>query len=269
MKVKVPDISGITKSIQKTLVKKSPEILTGIGIAGMFTSVVMAVKATPKALELIENEKEEQSRQAQKNEANKNRRIYIRGISKKDVIRVSWKCYIPTAITLGVSTACLIGGTRVNAKRNAALATAYALSESALKEYKSKTLEIAGPKKEQQIKDAILKDKVDRKPVTNTEVVMTGKGDTLCMDSISGRYFKSDKTKIDAVVNTLNFQLRREMFVPLNDLYYELGLPGTKLDADLGWNVDDGEIEFYYSYAGADNGEPCMIVDYNIKPQFR
>lgn len=260
MKVKVPDISGMAKSVQKTLVKKSPEILTGIGIAGMFASVIMAVKATPKALELIENEKEEQERESKKQ---------IDKLPAKEVVKTTWKCYVPTAITLGLSTACLIGGTTVNGKRNAALATAYALSESALKEYKSKTLEIAGPKKEQQIKDAILKDKVEKTPIKNTEVLMTGNGDTLCMDSVSGRYFKSDKTKIDAAVNKLNFQLRREMFVPLNDLYYELGLPGTKLGTDLGWNVDDGEIEFYYSYAGADNGDPCMVVDYNIKPQFQ
>ena len=46
----------ITKSLLslKTAIKKhSPEILTGIGIAGMITTTVMAVRATPKALILI------------------------------------------------------------------------------------------------------------------------------------------------------------------------------------------------------------------------
>jgi hypothetical protein len=258
MKVKVPDVSNIAKTVQTKAVKHSPEILTGLGIAGMFFSVVSAVKATPKALELIENAKEE-----------KVRKIHETTLSKTEVVKATWKCYIPTAISLGLSTTCLIAGNTVNGRRNTTLAAAYALSESALKEYQSKTLEIAGPKKEQQIKDAILKDKVEKNPVKSTEVLMTGNGETLCMDSVSGRYFKSDKTKIDATVNKLNFQLRREMFVPLNDLYYELGLPPTKLGGDLGWNVDDGEIEFYYSYAGADNGDPCMVVDYNIKPQYR
>lgn len=37
--------------------KHSPEILTGIGIAGMITTTVMAVRATPKALILIEEKK--------------------------------------------------------------------------------------------------------------------------------------------------------------------------------------------------------------------
>ena len=51
-------VTQFFKGIQKAASKKSPEILTGIGIAGMITTTVLAVKATPKALELIENEKE-------------------------------------------------------------------------------------------------------------------------------------------------------------------------------------------------------------------
>ena len=48
-------VTQFFKGIQKAVTKKSPEILTGIGIAGMITTTVLAVKATPKALELIEN----------------------------------------------------------------------------------------------------------------------------------------------------------------------------------------------------------------------
>ena len=45
---------GLIKSLEKILIKHSPEILTGIGIAGAITSTVLAVKATPKAIRLIE-----------------------------------------------------------------------------------------------------------------------------------------------------------------------------------------------------------------------
>ena len=50
-------VARLIKSAQTTLSKHSPEILTGIGIAGMVTTVVLAVKATPKALQLIEEKK--------------------------------------------------------------------------------------------------------------------------------------------------------------------------------------------------------------------
>ena len=46
------------KSTKRGLVKHSPEILTGLGIAGMISSVVLAAKATPKARRWIELRKE-------------------------------------------------------------------------------------------------------------------------------------------------------------------------------------------------------------------
>ena len=48
------NISTIIKSTKSFLGKHSPEIFTGLGIAGMITTAVLAVKATPKAVELIE-----------------------------------------------------------------------------------------------------------------------------------------------------------------------------------------------------------------------
>ena len=55
------NLSMITKNIGRKLKKHSPEILTGIGIAGMISATVMAVRATPKALQNIEHEKKEQN----------------------------------------------------------------------------------------------------------------------------------------------------------------------------------------------------------------
>ena len=52
------NINRVMKSTKHFVVKHSPEILTGIGIAGMITTTVLAVKATPKALEEIEGYKE-------------------------------------------------------------------------------------------------------------------------------------------------------------------------------------------------------------------
>ena len=50
-----PNIKAAYNAVKKSTIKHSPEILTGIGIAGMATATVMAVRATPKALRLIDN----------------------------------------------------------------------------------------------------------------------------------------------------------------------------------------------------------------------
>lgn len=41
------------KTVKRGFGKRSPEILLGIGIASGITATVLAVKATPKALELL------------------------------------------------------------------------------------------------------------------------------------------------------------------------------------------------------------------------
>ena len=50
-------IENIFHNSRKFLGKHSPEILTGLGIAGFITSTILAVKATPKALSLIDDQK--------------------------------------------------------------------------------------------------------------------------------------------------------------------------------------------------------------------
>lgn len=250
--------------------KHSPEILTGIGVAGMITTTVMAVRATPKALELIEEEKCEQNfklvREAKEN--GQDVCTQITNLKPVDIIKTTWKCYIPAAITGGLSIFCLIGASSVNARRNAALATAYTLSESALKGYQEKVIETIGEKKEQTVRDAIAKDKLEQNPVGNREVIITEKGNTLCYDAISGRYFKSDIDIIKKAVNEINKNMLDEMYISLNDFYYEIGLDNTKLGDDLGWNINNGLIELNFSSQLASDGTPCLVMDYSIAPKY-
>jgi hypothetical protein len=238
----------------KTAIKKhSPEILTGIGIAGMITTTVMAVRATPKALILIEERKEE---------------IGAEKLEATDMVKTTWACYIPAAITGTLSVACLIGASSVNARRNAALATAYTLSESALKDYQGKVIEMFGEKKNEAVKDAVAKDKVEKNPVVTREVIITEKGNTLCYDAISGRYFKSDIEKIKKAECELNRQMLDDMYVSLNDFYYEIGLDSVKLGDELGWNVDSGYIDLSFSSQLASDGTPCLVIDYSVAPRY-
>ena len=247
------NLSKIVKGIRTSITKHSPEILTGIGIAGMITTTITAVRATPKALILIEERKEE---------------IDVDKLTPIELIKTTWTCYIPAAITGGLSIICLIGASSVNARRNAAIATAYALSESALKEYQEKVIETIGEKKEQTVRDAIAKDKIDKNPVSSREVIITEKGNTLCYDALSGRYFKSDIDKLKKAVNELNRRMRDEMYISLNEFYYEIGLNPTSIGDNLGWNIDYGYIELKFSSQLTDDGNPCLVIDYQVTPRY-
>lgn len=247
------NISKIINEIQKAVIKHSPEILTGLGIAGMITTTVLAVKATPKALDLINDRKDE---------------LETEKLPPTEVVKTAWKCYIPAAVTCTASTACLIGASSVHLKRNAALATAYKLSESAISEYKEAVIDKLGEKKEQTIRDKVAEEKMKKNPVSSSEVFITEKGNTLCYDTISGRYFKSDIDRIKRAENAINKQLLDEMYVSLNDLYDELDLDHTKLGDELGWKIDDGLVELYFSSQLADDGTPCVVMDFTRAPKY-
>lgn len=244
--------ANIAKSVQTAMKKHSPEILTGIGIAGMITTTVMAVRATPKALILIEDKKDE---------------LETDKLTPLETVKAAWPCYIPAAIVGSVSAFCLVGASSTNLRRNAALATAYTLSESTLKEYQEKVVETIGEKKEQSIRESVAKDKLLNNPVRG--VILTDKGGhTKCYDVITDRYFESDKGIIERAVNKLNRQMRDELYVTLNEFYYEIGLDPSKMGDMLGWNIDKDYIEIDYSSHLDANGTPCLVLDYKIAPVY-
>ncbi len=254
------DLSRSARRLQSLVKRHGPELLVGIGIAGMITTTIMAVKATPKACRLIENEKYGRALEEDKDGVE-------RDFTPVDYVKTAWKCYVPSAIVGSLSVACLIGASSVNARRNAALATAYTISETALKEYKGKVVETIGKKKEEAIKDSIVKDKVDKDPVKNKEVIIVEKGNTLCYDALSGRYFKSDIEKLKKAMIDLNINMVNYMYVSLNDFYDLIGLSNNRLGDVLGWNLDDGQIELDFSSVLTDD-TPCIFVDYNRAPKY-
>lgn len=242
------------KSAERVFTKYSPGILTGIGITGMIGATFMAVKATPKALYLIETKKEESE---------------MKELTSVEIIKTCWKCYIPATLTTVLSAVCLIGASTVSAKRNAALATAYSISEAALREYQEKVVEVIGEKKEKAVRDAVAKDQIERDPVTKSEVVIIdSNSNTLCYEPLSGRYFKSTIDKIKKAEIKLDRQMIQEMYVSLNDFYWEIGLDGTDIGDQMGWNLSKGYMDLSFSSQLADDGTPCAVIVYGIPPVY-
>ena len=248
------NLTAAAKSIKGVLERHAPEILTGIGVAGMVTSTVLAVKATPKAYRLVNDRKDE---------------LEVEKLPVTELVKTTWKCYIPAAVTCGASIACLVGASSVNFKRNAALATAYKLSEAALSEYKDAVIETIGEKKEQSVRDKVAEERLKKNPVSKSEVIVTGNGTTLCYDPVGNSYFKSSIQQIESAKNKLNARMLSENYVSLNDFYDELGIGPTKLGDDLGWDIyKDGLIDIAFSSRLAEDGTPCLVMDYSVAPRY-
>lgn len=244
-------LKKIWKTASSFTVKHSPEILTGIGIAGMISSIAMAIKATPSAQHHIGEAI------VKKDGSN---------LTPVETVKAVWRDYLPTGIMAGLSTACLIGSVSVSTRRTAALATAYQLSENALSEYMEKVKETVGEKKESEIREKTAIEKMHKSSASEAAVIDTGRGATWCFDTISARYFKSDIENIRQVINQLNYRLNQGEFVSLNDFYYEIGLRGIKFGDDIGWDSERGLVDFKYGADFLEDGKtPCLSIDLNIR----
>lgn len=252
------DWRGIANNIGRTLRRKSPEILTGVGIGGMITTIVLAVRATPEALRRIEAKKRTEKHKK---------------LTPVQTIQAAWMCYIPAGVTGTVSVACLIGASAVNGRRNAALATAYSLAENTLRDYRSKVVETIGEKKEEAILDAMDRERVERNPPpSNLEAPVTegAVAPVLCMDATFGRYFYSDVETLKRAANKLNWQMNNmsEPYVSLNEFYMEVGLPTVEVGDDLGWRSDKGLIDLHFSSQLVNGHTPCLVVSHNNPPEY-
>lgn len=256
------DKKNIWKGIISGLKKRSPEILLITGIGGMLTTVFLAVRATPKALQLIDEAAKEKAEAADEDDE-------VQVLTPADKVKAAWKVYIPAALTGAGSIVCLIFAHSTNARRNAALAAAYTLSETALKEYQAKVVETIGEKKEGEIRDAIDQDHLKQNPVKTSEVFITKSGDTLCYDHWTGRYFKSDAEKIRRAANEVSRRMLDEIYISMNDFHEELGLPPTVIGEEFGWNVNrEGLVDVRLGAQLTEDGVPCLVLDYMKRPSY-
>lgn len=249
------NLPKIFKDTKKVVSKHSPEILQGLGIAGMITTTVLAVKATPKAMKLLDEAKKEKKDE----------------LTPVETVKVAWKPYIPAAVTGVVSIGCLIGSTSVSHRRTAALAAAYQLSTSALEEYKEKVVETIGEKKEQVIRDKVAQKKVDDHPASQNEVVVIGNGDVLFLEPVSMRYFTSDIETLRKIINDINYRLTTGMeeYISLSEFYDAIGLRHTSNSDNLGWNLGrDGQLKVRFPATTTDEGKPCLMLEYEVEPRY-
>ena len=246
-------VSDMFRTMKVAFDKNSPAILTGLGITGFVVSVTLTVYTTPKAIKSVEDKKKELKKDK---------------LTISETIGATWKYYLPTAIGIATSAACILGANSVSTRRNAALAAAYSLSETAMAEYQDKVREIVGERKESDVRADIARDRMAVDPPNPSEVIITGKGETWFRESITHRYFKSDIEKVRKVENDLNREMRNSNTISVNDVLYALGLPSDhKVLGDLGWDIDKHPIEFIFIPVMTEEVGVCIELDYRFAPE--
>lgn len=234
------------------LKRNSATILTCAGAIGVAATSIMAVKATPKALRLIEQAEEEKGDE----------------LTKLETIKVASPSYIP-AIVVGASTVtCIFGANILNKRQQAALASAYALLDSSYKEYKSKLKDIYGEDANVRVKEELAKDQYKK-----DDILLEEDDTQLFYDDFSKRYFESTIEKVQQAEYRLNREIHMRGWATLGEFYEWIGIPGINGDEELGWSEGGNYeaywqswIDFNHHKVVMDDGLECTIVEMFSEP---
>lgn len=209
--------------------RNSSTILTCIGAVGVVATSVMAVKATPKAMALIEQAEEEKGEE----------------LTVLEKVNVAGPAYIPSAV-IGVSTiACIFGANALNKRQQASLMSAYALISSSYKDHKAKVEELYGQEATLKIREEIAKDKYEEytdnvEPMHEEEV--------LFFDDFSLRFFYSTIDEVLKAEYKFNQDFMMSGSACLNEFYDMLGLGRTEAGYQLGWSARSGNTDVGLDY---------------------
>ena len=244
-------MNNLLSKSQTFLKRNSSTILTFVGAAGVIATTVTAVKATPKALDLLEKAKEEKGED----------------LTKLETVKIAGPAYIPS-IVLGASTlACIFGANVLSQRGQASVMSAYALVDRSYKDYKKKVDELYGEDAGSQVRAEIAKDKYEEQPV---EV----HGDNrLYYDYYSGRYFEASPAAVKTAEYELNRKLMMDDCVFLNEWYYLLDLKPLTHGLDFGWSTCANSsmywqtwIDFHHEKVVMDDGLECIIISFSQEP---
>lgn len=233
-------------NIKALAIKYSPAVLSVVSVVGLVATVASAIKATPKAVQIINEE----------------------GVSEPiDILKATWKCYLPTAILGAGTIACIAGSQFLNTKSQANLAGALALADHVRRQrldILSHPVTYVSSESEKD-EPGILRSHAD---ICTNDFNRPDKK-FKWYDSFSDRTFEKYEREVMDAEYHLNRNFMLAGHVSLADFYDLLGLDWDPRAEDIGWSISDGYywLDFEHNYHGTDNnGEDIYTIDSIFPP---
>lgn len=244
---------------ERVLIDNSPAFMTAIGVAGTLTTAYLTGRATYRAAFLIADEEEKRFMNA------KGTGEAALPQTTREMAELTWKLYVPAVSVAAITCTAIVMSNRVSTRRATAVATAYALSERAHDEYRTRVVEKLGKGKEQEVRAEMAQSRVQNAGPT-TMVVNSGK--VMCHDGFSNQFFTSDMETIRRAQNDINAQILHADFATVNDFYDAIkaeGLEHTDMSGDMGWNTDK-MLEVDFQTVLYDEKVPCLSISFGTMP---
>lgn len=251
-------------SMTKFTSKNAGTILTVVSIVGVGVTAIKTGEASVKAAKIIE-------------EMNY---THEHPPTTKEKIKAVAPLYIQPAICGAVTVSSIIFTRKVYLRQQAALAAAYSIADTKYKEYREKVKENIGERKEEKLHKELAEEKIKQNPPNENglNIIRTGDGDVLFVDSLTMRYFYSSYEAVERARLDISAAVQDDNYVSLNRLYSALKIPETKIGDLLGWNI--WQLENLDSrktiplYTGntiqtpTPEQLPCTVIDYEVEPMF-
>ncbi len=274
----------------------SPQILLGLGVAGVITAGVLACKATLKLEDVVtkaEADIDEVKRQRSAEEF-ETETEYNKALSRVYINRTFQvvKLYTPALSVATVGIGCLLGSYGVLNQRNVASIAAYQTLSSGFEQYRRRVVEDLGEDKDKEYRYGIVEREVpqfdaDGNQVGTKKLVeSTIDGDAYAREFDEGNELWSripgmNQLTLTNQQNWLNDRLNARGYLFLNDVYKALGFPNTPAGQVVGWLSEghrnfDGEVMDGFVDLGLvelekrgredylDPFESSVVVDFNV-----
>lgn len=284
-------VSATIKQIGFALKKNSPKIMTYTGVAGVVAGGVLACRATLKLPEVLDASK------LRMDDVHKN----ADPMSEKKELTVAYmktgldlaKLYAPSVGLGALSILCVLGGSNILTKRNAALAAAYTTLDAGFKEYRNRVVAKYGTEAEKALRYSVHEEKIEETVVDENGKTKKVKKSIEVSDinqaSDYARFYDAEYSKawaddhdynlmfLKAQQNLANNLLIANGYLFLNDVYTMLGIDRSIPGQVVGWIYDrhnedtpvgDNYVDFGIAetHRRDDHGElmPTIRLDFNV-----
>lgn len=247
-------MNKIKAHLYRELKRNGSTILSCIAGIGVISTAVLAAKATPKALELIDQAEYEKGEK----------------LTKLETINVAGLCFVPSVLSGLATITCIFGANYVNKKHQAALISAYTLLDRKFKDFRH------GVQMEYGTCDDNGKDieaKVYRHTMDAKDVRKPIEDEILVYDIFNRRYFNTTLQKLKDVELAINKQLHTEDYVCVNDIYKMLGEELIDTGIAFGWSTQanfeiswETWITFELEKTVLDDGLEVYMMTYSTEP---
>lgn len=235
------------------LQRHSAAILTIVGSIGVIATAVTAAKATPRAIQLL-NEAEVEKREE---------------LTRMEIIRTVAPVYIPSFLIGCATIGCIFSIHILDYRRQSTLTSAYMLLDQSFKDYKAKVKELYGDDADKQIQAGLLRDHLKE----TVDISLSSDEQRLFYEEYYGQIFERTMLEVQDAEYQLNRKFVLDGEANLNDFFEFLGLPKSKAGEALGWSLEAGcafygysWIDFEHELVTLDDGMECYIINMPKEP---